>query len=109
MKFRTTLFIALISLLLAACNMTLAQDVTPPPGAVQQAQPQPTLGPNFPAQAPDLQNGAAIYAEKCAGCHGEDGLANSRMSEQLAGQGVTVPALGERRNRAQGHPCGLVP
>ena len=94
MKFRTTLFVALIPLLLAACNMTLAQDVAPPPGAVQQAQPQPTLGPLFPVQTPDVQNGAIIYAEKCAGCHGEDGLADSVMSEQLAGQGVTVPALG---------------
>ena len=94
MKFRTNLFVALICLLLTACNMTLAQDVTPPPGAVQQAQPQPTLGPLFPAEAPDVQNGAAIYAEKCAGCHGEDGLAKSVMSEQLAAQGITVPALG---------------
>ena len=53
MKFRSTLFIAIIALFLTACNMSLAEDVTPPPGAAQPAQPQPTMGPLFPAQAPD--------------------------------------------------------
>ncbi len=95
MKFRL-FFSSLTVLLLAACNMTLAQDVTPPPGAVQQApaQAQPTHGPVYPAAAPDLQNGAAIYAENCAACHGETGLADGVMSAQLASQGVAVPALG---------------
>ncbi|MFZ5911503.1 MAG: c-type cytochrome [Chloroflexota bacterium] len=95
MKFRLLLF-SLTALLLAACNMTLAQDVTPPPGAVQQApaQAQPTHGPVYPAAAPNLQNGAAIYAEKCAACHGETGLADGVISAQLTGQGVAVPALG---------------
>lgn len=95
MKFRILLFLILAALLLTACNMTLARDVTPPPGAVQQppAQ-QPTHGPVYPAQKPDLQNGAAIYAEKCAACHGETGQGDGVMSAQLAEQGVTVPALG---------------
>ena len=105
MKFRTTLFIALISLLLAACNMTLAQDVAPPPGAVQQAQPQPTLGPVFPAQAPDLQNGAAIYAEKCAGCHGEDGLARRRHERAACRAGRHCARTRRRRNRAKATPA----
>ncbi len=95
MKFRP-LLLPLTALLLTACNMTLAQDVTPPPGAVQppSAQAQATHGPVYPAKTPDLQNGAAIYAEKCAPCHGETGLADGVMSAQLASQGVTVPALG---------------
>jgi mono/diheme cytochrome c family protein len=93
MKFRLLLF-PLTALLLAACNMTLAQDVTPPPGAVQQAPAQATHGPVYPAKTPDLQNGAAIYAEKCAACHGETGLADGVMSAQLTSQGVAVPALG---------------
>ncbi len=97
MRFRSTLFFAIIALLLNACTMTLAQDVTPPPSAVQQAQAQPTHGPVFPAQAPDLQNGAAIYAEKCAACHGASGQADGVMSEQLSAQGVTVPALGSAK------------
>ena len=94
MKFRNIVFFVIIFALLSACNMTLAQDITPPPGAVQQAQAQPTHGPVFPEQAPDLQNGAAIYTEKCAACHGESGQADGVMSEQLAAQGATVPALG---------------
>jgi mono/diheme cytochrome c family protein len=94
MKFRNIVFFVFIAILLSACNMTLAQDVTPPPGVVQQAQAQPTHGPAFPAQAPDLQNGAAIYAEKCAACHGESGQADGVMSEQLTAQGAKVPALG---------------
>ena len=94
MKFRTTLFVAFITLLLSACNMTLAQDVTPPPGYVAPTV-QPTLGPTFPTQAPDLQNGGAIYASNCAACHGETGMADGVMSAQLTDQGVTVPLLGE--------------
>jgi len=96
MKFCTLIFSIIAAALLAACNMTLAQDVTPPPGAVQQApaQAQATHSPLYPFQPPDLQNGAAIYAEKCAACHGETGLADGAMSAQLASQGVAVPALG---------------
>jgi mono/diheme cytochrome c family protein len=102
MKFRFALFIALIALLLTACSMSLAQDVTPPPGAVQAAQSQPTTGPVFPAQAPDLQNGATIYAQECAPCHGSSGLGDGPMSEQLTSQNITVPALGspEKANAA---------
>ncbi|GAB4504501.1 MAG: hypothetical protein Fur0043_14950 [Anaerolineales bacterium] len=99
-------FFFLVALLLAACNMSLAQDVTPPPGAVQQppAQ-QPTHGPVYPAQAPDLQNGAAIYAEKCAACHGETGQGDGAMSAQLADQGITVPALGTSEIARQASPA----
>ena len=94
MKFRSTFFIVIIALFLAACNMSLAEDVTPPPGAVQPAQPQPTMGPLFPAQAPDIQNGAAIYADNCAACHGISGLSDGVMTEQLTAQDITVPMLG---------------
>jgi mono/diheme cytochrome c family protein len=94
MKFRSTLFIAIIALFLAACNMSLAEDVTPPPGAAQPVQPQPTLGPLFPAQAPDVQNGAAIYAENCVACHGISGLSDGVMTGQLTAQDITVPMLG---------------
>lgn len=95
MKFRIAIFLVLIpAALLTACNMTLAQDITPPPGAVQQAQAQPTRGAVFPAQVPDLQNGAAIYGQECAPCHGSSGLGDGPMSEQLTSQNITVPALG---------------
>lgn len=102
MKFRFTLFVALFILILTACDMSLAQDVTPPPGAVQPAQPQPTLGPVFPAQAPNLQNGAVIYAEKCAPCHGDYGLGDGPQAEQLP---VQVPALGSPELASQNSPA----
>jgi mono/diheme cytochrome c family protein len=103
MKFRFALFSAFIALLISSCSMTLARDVTPPPGAVQNAQVQPTSGPVYPAQAPDLQNGAAIYAQECAPCHGTQGLGDGTMSAQLASQNITIPALGspEKANAAK--------
>lgn len=89
MKFRFVI-IVIFATLLSACNFTLAEDVTPPPGYVAPT-PAPTLGPLFPAQAPGTANGAAIYAEKCAPCHGETGLGDGQKGIQL---GVTVPAFG---------------
>lgn len=91
MKFRIGVFLLLATALLSACNMSLAQDVTPPPGAAQAAQAQPTHGPVYPAKAPSLQNGAVIFAEKCAACHGETGMGDGPQSQQLP---VPVPALG---------------
>lgn len=82
MKLRHILLLALGTLLLAACNMTLAADVTPPPGYVPPT-PVPTLGPLYPDQAPDVENGKAIYAEKCAACHGETGLGDGAQSKDL--------------------------
>ncbi len=82
MKLRHILLLALGTLLLVACNMTLAADVTPPPGYVPPT-PVPTLGPLYPDQAPDVENGKAIYAEKCAACHGETGLGDGAQSKDL--------------------------
>ncbi len=72
MKLRHSIILTISAALLAACNFTLAADVTPPPGYVAPA-PAPTLGPLYPASAPDIENGKLIYAEKCAPCHGDDG------------------------------------
>jgi mono/diheme cytochrome c family protein len=89
MKFRFANIVAL-TLLLSACNFTLAEDITPPPGYIPPT-PAPTLGPLYPAQQPSTENGAAIYAEKCAPCHGATGLGDGEKGIQL---GVTVPAFG---------------
>ncbi|HLF73221.1 MAG TPA: c-type cytochrome [Anaerolineales bacterium] len=89
MKFRFAVIIVL-AFLLSACNFTLAEDITPPPNYVPPT-PGPTLGPLYPAQAPSTENGAAIFAEKCAPCHGETGLGDGEQGIQL---GVTVPAFG---------------
>src|SRR5262245_55245959 len=89
MKSRVAIIIVLASLL-SACNFTLAEDVTPPPNYVSPT-PAPTLGPLFPAQAPNPADGAAIFTEKCAPCHGTTGLGDGPQGIQL---GVTVPAFG---------------
>ena len=72
MKLRYFTF-ALIAVLLTACNFTLAEDVTPPPD-YKPPTPVPTMGPLYPAAAPDPANGAALYAENCAPCHGATGM-----------------------------------
>lgn len=82
MTLRHIILFALGAILLAACNMTLAADVTPPPGYVPPT-PVPTLGPLYPSQAPSVENGKAVYAEKCAACHGESGLGDGEQSKDL--------------------------
>jgi len=98
MKLRHTIILAISAILLAACNFTLAADVTPPPGYVVPT-PAPTLGPLYPASAPDIENGAAIYVEKCMPCHGNTGLGDGPDGKQLP---VTVAAfaLPETAHRA---------
>ncbi len=88
MKYRF-LFIIAIPLLLSACNMTLAEDITPPPGYVAPT-PVPTLV-LYPSNAPNVANGKTIYAEKCAACHGVTGLGDGEQGIKL---GVTVRAFG---------------
>lgn len=89
MKLRHTIILAISATLLAACNFTLAADVTPPPGYVPPT-PAPTLGPLYPASAPKIENGKLIYAEKCAPCHGNTGLGDGPDGKQLP---VTVAAF----------------
>jgi mono/diheme cytochrome c family protein len=92
MRFRITLIILFAGVyagLLSACNFTLARDVTPPPDYVPPT-PMPTLA-LVPPQTPNVANGAAIYAEKCAPCHGDTGLGDGKQGLQL---GVTVKAFG---------------
>jgi mono/diheme cytochrome c family protein len=89
MKLRHIFIISTTAILLAACNMTLAADVTPPPGYVAPT-PIPTLGPLYPASAPDVENGAVIYVEKCAPCHGDTGFGDGEQGKQLP---VTVAAF----------------
>ena len=89
MKLRSLILIAFATILLTACNFSLAEDVTPPPGYVAPT-PLPTLV-LAPAQAPNVVNGKAIFTEKCAACHGETGLGDGAQGIQL---GVTVPAFG---------------
>ncbi len=101
MAIRTLVLIGLCSWMLAACNFTLAADITPPPDYVPPP-PQPTLGALFPASAPDVQNGAALYVEHCLPCHGASGLGDGPQAQQLP---VPVAALGLPETARQASPA----
>lgn len=90
MKLRRFVLIIVETIFLTACNFTLAEDITPPPDYVPPT-PVATLGSLFPAQVPSTENGAIIFAEKCAPCHGPTGLGDGEQGIQL---GVPVPAFG---------------
>ncbi|RPI80972.1 MAG: hypothetical protein EHM41_21620 [Chloroflexi bacterium] len=88
MKKRNRLSIAaLLAFLLSACSFSLAEDITPPPGLQQQvveSSPVPvSTEALFPLVAPDPENGAAIYAQSCAPCHGETGLGDGSQAAEL--------------------------
>lgn len=87
MKLRLAILI-LLATILSACNLTLAEDVTPPPDYIPPT-PVPTLM-LVPPQTPNVASGEAIYFEKCAACHGQTGLGDGPQGIQL---GVTVPAF----------------
>jgi mono/diheme cytochrome c family protein len=79
---------------LSACSFSLAEDITPPPGAevpFEQPTQPPLSGPLYPIVDPDPSAGRSIYNEKCGPCHGESGLGDGAMAGQLP---VPAPALG---------------
>lgn len=86
---KRTLPLLLISAwLLGACSFSLAEDITPPPGSEQMpvigsTQPAQVSGPLYPLVPPDPENGRSIYAEKCAPCHGVQGLGDGPQASQL--------------------------
>ena len=80
-----------MSLVLAGC--TLAGDITPPPSlaTAQAAQPLDVL-PATPSAStqlapptalPNAQAGAALYAERCAPCHGVTGGGDGAQAANL--------------------------
>jgi mono/diheme cytochrome c family protein len=86
--------VLLALLLLSACSFSLAEDITPPPGAeVPFEEPtQPAVsGPLYPLVKPNPASASGTYAEKCAPCHGDTGLGDGSMAEQLP---VPAPAVG---------------
>ncbi|PWH13403.1 MAG: hypothetical protein DDG60_10295 [Anaerolineae bacterium] len=88
---RSVLLTASLLFLLTGC-ISLAEDVTPPPGYSMPTPAAPVAAEVFPPAAPDIANGAAIYAEKCAPCHGLSGQGDGPQAANLP---ITVPALGQ--------------
>jgi mono/diheme cytochrome c family protein len=101
MHFSNRLLVLAISipilLVLAGCSFSLAGDITPPPNYTPPAVFQnPASGGGqpvaastaFPLLPPDPANGAAIFAVKCAPCHGDKGLGDGPQAGNLP----TLPA-----------------
>ncbi|MBL8056377.1 MAG: c-type cytochrome, partial [Anaerolineales bacterium] len=106
---RIALGLALAGLFLAACS--LAGDVTPPPGArtivnapaelptqppVTSAPVQPSAGTEAPVALapsgrPSAAEGAALFAEHCAPCHGDTGNGDGPMAANVPGGSAAVP------------------
>lgn len=95
--------------LLVGCS--LAGDVTPPPAlataqaAQELATPLPGLGAGepgststvstplpTPGRRPDLGDGGTLYDERCAPCHGPEGMGDGELAANLE---VPPPALGD--------------
>ncbi len=96
--------VAVLALLsLSACNLSLAQDVTPPPGYVPPtfADPLTSLEGVFPANQPDAAAGAEIYALRCMPCHGETGAGDGPQAAQLP---TTPAAIGNPEVAAASSP-----
>jgi mono/diheme cytochrome c family protein len=84
------------SFLLASCSaMSLADDIAPPPGSQQETfastnAPPTSSGPLYPLVAPDPKSGAAIFAEKCAPCHGDTGKGDGPQAAQLPNPAAAI-------------------
>lgn len=72
-----------LTLFLSACELSLAGDITPPPGAELSFEAGPTAPIEYPARPPDAENGAQIYVENCQACHGPGGLGDGEQAAQL--------------------------
>lgn len=84
-RFRILLFVPPI--FLAGCNLSIAADVTPPPGyQMESSTAQETATPTqplYPILPPDPANGKNIYLEQCGDCHGARGLGDGSRALSL--------------------------
>ncbi|MBI3159093.1 MAG: c-type cytochrome [Chloroflexi bacterium] len=93
-----------LALALSGCSLSLAQDILPPPGYTAPTyEDLPTVIEGaFPLSAPNAAAGKAIFAERCAPCHGATGLGDGPQAGQLP---VQVPAIGTLDLAAQNSPA----
>lgn len=83
-------------LLLSACSVSLAQDVTPPPDYVPPSAVPQTAVPvaaALPMVPPDPDAGAPIYAEKCLPCHGSSGKGDGPQANNLSSPPPSIGAV----------------
>jgi len=89
-------FILFLTLLLSACSISFANDVTPPPGsnlppATKPPTEETTSKIIYPLVAPSASNGEKIFKDNCVLCHGKAGLGDGVRAIQLPNP---VPAIG---------------
>jgi mono/diheme cytochrome c family protein len=100
------LFIPLaLVFILSACSFSLAADVTPPPGyhsPTAPAEPVAVVGPLYPLVPPNPADGAGIFSEKCAPCHGTTGKGDGPRAAQLPNP---VAAIGTAELARQSSPA----
>ncbi len=78
--------------ILAGC-VSFASDVTPPPGwRPSPIPPTPDWEQLLPQGPLDLEQGAQLYAQRCATCHGPQALGEGELAGQLS---VPPTALGD--------------
>jgi mono/diheme cytochrome c family protein len=94
-RFHRFTFLVFLAALLTACSISLAGDITPPPGSelpvVQSVTQSAPVSPVYPIVPPDLANGAEIFSQSCVQCHGTKGLGDGPQAAQLS---VPVATLG---------------
>lgn len=86
-KFLPRIFVFILVLFNLSACISLAEDITPPPGYQAPTAPQSTptsAVPVYPMLPPDPARGEPLYAEKCAPCHGDTGLGNGPDAANLS-------------------------
>ena len=92
----------LLIILLSACNFSLAEDITPPPGYESDILlSESTI--KYPEDPSSPKRGAELYGRDCSACHGETGLGNGPMASSMP---VSVTAIGLGVIRNQASPSG---
>lgn len=90
------------SLSLSACSVSLAADVPPPAGYTPPAPATPAaVNVTMPFVPADPSQGKAIYAEKCAPCHGQTGMGDGPQAVDLPNP---VPVLGRSELKRDARP-----
>lgn len=92
-----SLFVAGVSLLVAGVLAGCSLSAPPPergsaPLLTPAVAPSDTTAFELPTRRPSVANGAAIYAEKCSGCHGPAGRGDGEKAAQIQSTFGVAPA-----------------
>lgn len=84
-------FVLFAGMLVSCANLSLAEDITPPPNYRPPTEAQPVAaGPTYPLVTPDPSAGAPIYVEKCAPCHGPAGRGDGPQASKLPNPVIAI-------------------